>query len=457
MVNPGYEIVTIETPALGDRSYLVHDGEVAAVIDPQRDIDRVVDVAGSRRVRIVAVAETHIHNDYVSGGLVLARITGADYLVAADESVAFQRTPVTDGQRFAVGRLTLEAVATPGHTPGHVAYVLRDGDRAVAVFSGGSMLFGSVGRTDLASREQTDDLTRAQYHSVRHLAAALPDEAEVLPTHGFGSFCAASPSGVTASNVGDQRSTNPALTESDEDRFVRELLSGLTHHPSYYAHMAPINRMGAGEVDLSPSEALDPAVLRQRIAEGEAVIDLRNRRAFAAGHIQGTLSFELADPLATYVGWTLWGRPITIVGERPEDVIEARKALSRIGIDHIAGHAVGPPARLSTLPLAAYPVADFADLADALIKDDTVVVDVRRVDEWAAGHIEGSINVPLGELPDRLDELPDGTLWVHCAAGYRASVAAGFADRAGRRVTLVDDAWAHAVALGLAGVAAPST
>jgi hydroxyacylglutathione hydrolase len=451
MAPPGYEIVTIETPAFGDRSYLVHDGEVAAVIDPQRDIDRVVDLAGSLGVRIVVVAETHIHNDYVSGGLALARLTDADYLVAAVESVTFARTPVADGDRFDVGHLTLEAVATPGHTPGHIAYIVRDGARALAVFSGGSMLFGSVGRTDLASDELTDDLTRAQYHSVRHLAAALPDDAEVFPTHGFGSFCAATPSSVTASSVGEQRSTNPALIETDEDRFVRELLAGLTNHPSYYAHMAPINRDGAGVVDLSPAEALDVAVLRQRVADGEAVIDLRNRRAFAAGHMRGTLSFELADPLATYVGWTLWGRPITIVGERSEDVIEARKALSRIGIDHIAGHVVGEPAELSADPLAAYPVADFADLADAMIKDDTVVVDVRRADEWAAGHIEGSLNVPLGELPQRLDELPDGTLWVHCAAGYRASVAAGFADRAGRRVTLIDDAWANAVALGLPG------
>jgi hydroxyacylglutathione hydrolase len=452
MTPPGYEIVTLETPALGDRSYLVHDGEVAAVIDPQRDIDRLLDLAGSLGVRIVVVAETHIHNDYVSGGLALARLTGADYLVAAVESVDFARTPVSDGERFEIGRLTLEAVATPGHTPGHIAYILRNDDGAVAVFSGGSMLFGSVGRTDLASDEQTDDLTRAQYHSVRHLAAALPDDAEVLPTHGFGSFCAATPSSITASKVRDQRTANPALTESDEDRFVSELLGGLTNHPSYYAHMAPINRSGAGEVDLSPTAELDVAVLRQRIAAGEAVIDLRNRRAFAAGHIRGTLSFELADPLATYVGWTLWGRPITIVGERPEDVIEARRALSRIGIDHIAGHTVGEPGQLSAEPLAAYPVADFADLADAMIKDDTIVVDVRRADEWAAGHIEGSLNVPLGELPERLDELPDGTLWVHCAAGYRASVAAGFADRAGRRVTLIDDAWANAVALGLPGL-----
>jgi hydroxyacylglutathione hydrolase len=448
----GYEILTVETAALGDRSYVAHDGEVAVVIDPQRDIERIVDITGGLGVRIVAVAETHIHNDYVSGGLALSRLTGAAYLVAASEAVAFERTPVAGGQRFEIGRLGLLAMATPGHTPGHLAYVLESPEGTpVAVFTGGSMLFGSVGRTDLASDEQTDDLTRAQYHSVRHLAAALPDATDVLPTHGFGSFCASSPTTAVASTVGQERATNVALTASDEDQFVHDLLAGLTSHPSYYAHMAPINRRGPGPVDLSLPEELNPAVIRARIAAGEAVIDLRNRRAFAAGHVRGTLSFELADPLATYLGWTLWGQPITIVGSSSDEVVEARRALSRIGIDQIAGHAVGDPATITDEPLASYPVADFADLADALAKDDTVVVDVRRADEWAAGHIQGSINVPLGELPQHIGELPDGTLWVHCAAGYRASVAAGFADRAGRRVTLIDDAWAHAVALGLPG------
>jgi len=448
----GYEIRTIETPALGDRSYLAHDGRVAIVVDPQRDIDRIVELAGSLGVRIAAVAETHIHNDYVSGGLTLARLAGADYLVAASDEVSFQRVAVADGQRVTAGRLTLEARATPGHTPGHLAWILHHGGAPQAVFTGGSMLFGTVGRTDLTGPEATDELTRAQYRSVRQLAAGLPDEVMVLPTHGFGSFCAASPSTTTESTIGRERQTNQALLEGDEQRFVRELLSGLTAHPSYYAHMAPLNRRGAGPADLTLPRPVDPEVLRRRIADGEAVLDLRNRRAFAAGHVHGMLSFELADPLATYVGWTLWGRPLTIVGEEAEDVVAARLALSRIGIDDLAGHAVGGPTDWTDEPLASYPVATFADLGEALAKDDTVVVDVRRADEWAAGHIQGSLNVPLGELPSRLADLPDGTLWVHCAAGYRASVAASFADREGHRVTLVDDAWANAVALGLPGL-----
>lgn len=450
----GYEIRTIETPALGDRSYLAHDGQVAIVVDPQRDVDRLVELAGSLGVRIAAVAETHIHNDYVSGGLTLARLTGADYLVAAADDVAFERVAVADGERIPVGRLTLEATATPGHTPGHLAWVLHEAGSPRAVFTGGSMLYGTVGRTDLVSPEVTEELTRAQYRSVRRLAAGLPDEVVVLPTHGFGSFCAAAPTTTTESTIGQERQTNRALLEADEPRFAREMLAGLTAHPSYYVHMAPLNRRGAGPVDLTLPRPVDAEVLRRRIADGEAVLDLRNRRAFAAGHVHGMLSFELADPLATYVGWTLWGRPLTIVGEKAEDVVAARLALSRIGIDAVAGHAVGAPTDWTDGPLASYPVATFADLAEALDEDDTVVVDVRRADEWAAGHVQGSLNVPLGELPSRLDDLPDGTLWVHCSAGYRASVAASFADRHGHRVTVIDDAWANAVALGLPGLQA---
>jgi hydroxyacylglutathione hydrolase len=449
------QIVTIATPALGDRTYMVHDRGEAAVIDPQRDIDRVLAVAAELGVRIVLVAETHIHNDYVTGGLALAEATGASYLVAADETVDFQRTPARAGGTWRVGRLTLSAVSTPGHTKGHLAYVLAGPDGAeAAVFSGGSMLFDSVGRTDLVSPGETDALTRAQYRSVRRLAALLPDSVEVLPTHGFGSFCAASPTTTVASTVGQQRAANLALLIDEEDRFVSEVLEGLVDHPSYYVHMAPRNRQGPGPADLSLPRLADAATIAARLAAGDYVIDLRSRRAFAAGHVRGTLSFELNDPLATYLGWTIpWGSELTLLGEKAEDVLAARRHLSRIGIDHIAGHALGGPADWTAQPLAAFAVASFADLAAAREGGDgPVVVDVRRLDEWGAGHIPGAFNLPLGSFRSHVGEVPEGHIWVHCAAGYRAAVAASFVDRAGRPVTLIDDSWAHAVELGLTTV-----
>jgi len=175
-----HNVVTIETTGLGDRSYLVHDGEHAVVIDPQRDIDRVLAAAEAAAVRITHVLETHIHNDYVTGGLALSRATGADYVVAAAEDVSFGRVPAAGGDRFGSGGLTLTAVATPGHTPGHLSYVLRADESApVAVFTGGSLLYGAVGRTDLISPDQTVALTRAQYRSVRRLADDLPDLLEL--------------------------------------------------------------------------------------------------------------------------------------------------------------------------------------------------------------------------------------------------------------------------------------
>ena len=184
------DVITIETPSLGDRSYIVHDGQVGLVIDPQRDIDRVVVAAHDAGIDITHIAETHVHNDYVSGGLTLSRVTGAVYVHAADEPVRFDHRGVRDGDGFEVGRLHVSVRATPGHTPHHLSYVVTADDDPPAVFTGGSMLHGTVGRTDLIAPEQTEHLTREQYRSVHGQAHSLPDDAWIHPTHGFGSFCA---------------------------------------------------------------------------------------------------------------------------------------------------------------------------------------------------------------------------------------------------------------------------
>lgn len=241
------EVLTIETPGLGDRSYLTHDGKVALVIDPQRDIDRVLDLAASAGVKITHVAETHIHNDYVSGGLDLARRTGATYLVHAADDVEYEREPVADGASVQVGALTVQAIATPGHTHHHLSYLVGEGGSPEALFTGGSLLYGSVGRTDLLGDHAAEPLTRHQFRSVRKLASMVPDEVEVWPTHGFGSFCSsAKTSGAQSGTMADERRSNLALTMEDEDQFVAQLLSGLTAYPRYYAHIRPELRGHAG-------------------------------------------------------------------------------------------------------------------------------------------------------------------------------------------------------------------
>ncbi|MCV7282158.1 MBL fold metallo-hydrolase [Mycolicibacterium flavescens] len=441
----------IETSGLGDRSYLITHDDIAVVVDPQRDIDRVLSLAHDSKVRITHVLETHLHNDYVTGGLELSRTVDAEYVVPAGDDVRYARRAVSDGDIIDAGPIRLEVMHTPGHTHHHVSYVLRDdADEVLGVFTGGSMLFGTTGRTDLISPDDTEELTRAQFLSVRRLAAQLPPETPVYPTHGFGSFCSATPASGDESTIGEQRRDNPALTQ-DEQSFVEELLAGLSAYPSYYAHMGAINSEGPPPVDLTPPQPIDPTELRRRLEAGEWVVDLRNRTAFAAGHIRGTLGFELSGSFVSYFGWLYeWDAPVTLIGETPDQIADAKRELVRIGVDRLTGAAAGDMDELRDgSALGSYPVVDFTRLAHEREAKSVEVLDVRQNHEYGAEHIPDALNVPLHELPTRLHEVPSSTVWVHCASGYRSSIAASFLDRAGRDVVLVDDEFDNAVKLGL--------
>jgi rhodanese-related sulfurtransferase len=373
-------IITIETPSLGDRSYLAHDGTVALVIDPQRDIDRVLAVAEREEVTITDVFETEI-----------------------------------------------------------------------GVFTGGSLLFGATGRPDLLGAEHTDDLVRHQYASAHRLAQELPETAQVLPTHGFGSFCSAgSTSETTASTIGQERQANPALTQ-DEERWVAETLAGLDVYPAYYVHMSPANAAGPEAPDLSRPELADKEALARRLADGEWAVDLRSRRAFAAGHVTGTLNFGLDDQFATYLGWLIpWGTPLTLLGESPEQVAEAQRELVRIGIDRLAGAATGEPEDWTDASLGTFDRATFADLAQVRHHRRVAVLDVRRASEHEASHIDGAANIPLHDLLTRRGDVPVGEVWVHCASGYRASIATSVLAADGHHVVLIDDDFdENATAAGL--------
>ena len=382
------EIAPIETPSLGDRSYLATDGAVAIVIDPQRDIDRVLAVAEARGVRITHVFETHIHNDYVTGGLALARAVGAGYHVSAADEVRFDRIGIADGDQIEAGQMGVRVIATPGHTFNHLSYAVEYAGRAVAVFTGGSLLNGSTGRTDLLGAEHTLELARAQHGSVRRLAAELPADAMVCPTHGFGSFCSATPTSGAASTIGMEMTVNPALTLGEAD-YVQSMLAALDVYPAYYAHMAPANAAGPPAPDLAAPRQADSAELRRRIEAGEWVVDLRSRVAFAAGHLRGTLSFELGDHMTTYLGWLMpWGTSADAArperrrgGRRPARPGQDRHRPGPVGGDRRAGRLVR---RRAAGQVSGHRLRRLCPGTRAA---RVMLLDVRRQSEWDAARI----------------------------------------------------------------------
>jgi glyoxylase-like metal-dependent hydrolase (beta-lactamase superfamily II)/rhodanese-related sulfurtransferase len=444
-------IDTIELDGLGNRHYLAGGKRAAVAVDPPRDFDQVLAAAARRGVRISHVVETHIHNDYVTGGLELARVTGAAYLVPAGARVSFARVPVADGDTVTVDSgLDLRAVATPGHTPHHTSYVLQENGVPVAAFTGGSLLIGTVGRPDLVEPRLTEQLARAQHASAHRLADELPDETSVLPTHGFGSFCSSTQAEGDATTIGKEKRVNAALTQ-DVDSFVARLLAGLDDVPAYYAHMGPANAGGPAPVDLTPPAVADAEEIAGRLAAGEWVVDLRSRIAFAEGHVAGSFNFEADGKLATYLAWLIpWGKPVTLLAESPEQLAAAQRELVRVGIDRPAAAATGTPEEWVAEggSLASFPRSTFAGLAEHGT-DGIVVLDVRRDAERAGGHIEGSVHIPVHQLHERLGEVPPGTVWVHCAGGMRAAVAASLLGAAGRDVVAVDDGFDAAAEAGL--------
>jgi rhodanese-related sulfurtransferase len=320
----------------------------------------------------------------------------------------------------------------------------------VAAFTGGSLLIGTVGRPDLVEPRLTERLARAQHASAHRLAAELPDETPVLPTHGFGSFCSSAQAEGDATTIGKEKTVNAALT-TDVDSFVAHLLAGLDDIPAYYAHMGPANAAGPTPVDLTPPAVADAGEIAARLAAGEWVVDLRNRVAFAEGHVAGSFNFEADGKIATYLAWMIpWGKPVTLLAESPGQLAAAQRELVRVGIDRPAAAATGSPREW--VPeggsLASFPRSTFAGLAEHGT-DGIVVLDVRRDSERASGHIEGSVHIPIHQLHRRLGEVPAGTVWVHCAGGMRAAIAASLLDAAGRDVVAVDDGLDSAADAGL--------
>ena len=461
MTAPGIpHVLTLDSSGLGDRSYVVHDGRTALVIDPQRDIDRVERLAAEHGLSITHVAETHFHNDYVSGGIELARKHGAAYIVPSGFDIQYAATQVDDGDAFTVGELGVEVIHTPGHTPNHMSYAVRVGDNSV-VFTGGGLLYGSVGRPDLVSPDVTVKQAHDQWHSAHRLADKLDDDTAIFPTHGFGSFCSATQTQGVSSTIGHEKAINPALTVAEE-AFVDMTLAGLDVFPAYYAHMGPANVAGPGAVDLGEPEFVDPAELRARVQRGEWIVDLRSREVFASSHLPGAVNFDLNGSFINYLAWMMpWGTPITLLGSTPEQVAQAQRELVRVGIDQLSGAAIGGPEAWLDDPSQAATLRrlSFHDLAQEIRGQQAPrVIDTRQILEWEAGHLEGATFIPFYEIQDRLAEVPrDDTVYVYCGSGYRAAAVASLLHLEGfDNVVLVDDAFGNAASAGFAIEASPA-
>lgn len=449
----GPQVVVLETPGLGDRSYLVHDGMHAVVVDPQRDVDRVERLIAEHGLTVTHVVETHIHNDYVTGGYQLAATLDARYVVPGGVELSYLGQPnvtaVGDGDEFSTGRLRVSVLHTPGHTPHHISFAVRQGDEPGVVFTGGSLLYGTVGRPDLVAPDLTVKQAHDQWHSARRLVADLDEDTAIFPTHGFGSFCSSIQAAGTQTSLGQEKAINPALIQSEKD-FVDILLAGLDVFPAYYAHMGPANALGPAPIDLTLPGLADPVEIRRRIQQGEWVIDLRGREAFDTAHVPGSLNFDLAGAFVSYLGWMVpWGTPITLLGDTPEQVQVAQRELVRIGIDRPVGQATGDPTTwidAGTEPARTRRV-DFEQLAQEwAATPGAVVIDTRQILEWEAGHVPGATFIPFYEVLDRLAEIPhDVDVYVYCGSGYRASVVVSLLQNRGfDNVIHVDDMFANA-------------
>lgn len=444
------------TPGLGDASYLLASGREAVLVDPQRDAWRFQEVAQRRGWRIRYVLETHVHNDYVSGALETRAATGAEIAAPARGGYAFEHLAMDEGDAIEIGGLRLTAWATPGHTPEHLAWAVTDLDGPaedpVRIFTGGSLLVGSAGRTDLLGAVLTDALTRDQQRTLQRLAA-LPDATDVLPTHGAGSFCSAGPaSSKRVTTIAAERLANLTFRASAEpfEAFRAQATGGLGRFPAYYAHMAPINRAGPRVLGrLVLPSPLEPAAFEAAANAGATIVDARDRADFAAGHIRGALNIELDSTFAGYVGWLVpfASKVVLVLPEGRPDALEAAATeLLRIGYEWVPGFLEGG---MAAWQASGRQVASYATTTMRRMHDDAmgggedgrsrVLLDVRQPIEWQQdGVIPGAERIFVADLPSRLSELRQGApVTVFCKSGSRAAIAASLLDAAGIDVTVV--------------------
>ena len=424
------DVVPIIDIGLGNSSYVVDLGDGSAlVVDPERNPSPHLEVAEQRNLRPRFTVETHLHADFVSGSRELIA-AGATLLAPAGSDLSFDYRRVDDGEEIDLGGLTLRAIATPGHTPEHLAYLLLDDADPLALFSGGTLMAGGVARTDLVSPGLTEELVRAAYRSIRDRLLTLPDDLDVYPTHGAGSFCSAATTGERTTTIGRERGANPLLQAADEDDFVARLTAGFGSFPSYFLRLREVNRVGPAVYGPTPPAPapLPPSDVAQMVSAGAEVIDVRAIDRFAAGHIPGSLSIELRDQFATWLGWLVApDRDLVLVTDPNQDLSEVVRQALKVGYEQIRGVLDGG---IDAWVAEGRPLARIGIVAPSHVLSGTSVVDVRQASEWDEGHVPGAIHLELGSVAIHARELT-GEVVVYCGHGQRAMTAASLLQRAG--------------------------
>jgi glyoxylase-like metal-dependent hydrolase (beta-lactamase superfamily II)/rhodanese-related sulfurtransferase len=424
------EIKAVVDEGLGNSSYLVDIGDGRAlVVDPVRDIRPYLALVEAAGLSLAFAIETHLHADFVSGSRGLAAI-GAAILAPRAGDLAFPHIGLSDRETIDLGGLRLEAIGTPGHTPEHLGYILLDGPRAVALFSGGALLPGAVARTDLIAPDQTEPLARSLYRALRDRILSLPDDLPVYPTHGAGSFCSTAADGDRTTTIGRERAANPLLAAPDEDAFVDLLLRTLGTYPTYFERLREVNRRGPRVYGALPALASLPVEeVERRVAAGAELIDARPIEAFAEGHLPDSLSIALRPSFASWLGWLVpAGRPLVFVLDADQDREELVRQALGIGYEDLEGELGGG---IEAWRDAGRPQAR-TGLVHEMDPERDAIVDVRQASEYASGHVPGARSIELGSLlGSSVGTLPRAGTFM-CGHGERAMSAASLAQRSGR-------------------------
>lgn len=423
---------------LAHASYVIADEEtkIAAVVDPQRDIEQYLEDAQANGFQIRYVFLTHFHADFVAGHIELRNDTGAKIYLGETAKAEYEFRPVKDGDVVEFGRIRLAIMETPGHTPEGISIVVYDLDKSDrqphAVLTGDTLFIGDVGRPDLLASigVTADELADMLYESLHNKLLNLPDETLVYPAHGAGSMCGKALSSDEVSTIGNQRQYNYALQPMSKQAFKRIVTADQPDAPDYFVHDAILNRKDRAALDDAMKTSMKPLDLEEVLAlqrDGAQVVDVRDAADFAGAHLIGSINIGLDGRYASWCGTILDKEASIIAVAEDEQVEEAIMRLGRIGFDQVAGYLDRGPKSLGPRPdlvekvnrVTAQALREQLETTDA-----PMIVDVRTQDEWDERHIEGSVNIPLNRLHDHLGEIGHGcNVVVHCRTGYRSSLA----------------------------------